>query len=271
MKNFLLSLLTLTAFAANAGTTGAPNLVITEQSDTTIFCNEGTAIYVTLQNFNGPIIVTWKLDDVADTSYFLEQGNTFISYQPTQEGVYTCEIIDDFGGSVVSAPIVAIRSNIYDLFIVEDNDVLTLSETPDSIPYMACTVNWYKDGEIFASGATAAVQGPGSYTATLTYYYKGALCPTTTPAFIATGVADNIVANSISLFPNPATNMVTISTPQSIANINIYDVAGKLVMGQNNTQANNINMDIATLSNGFYTVQLYTTQDSVITKKLIKQ
>ncbi|UPT67906.1 MAG: T9SS type A sorting domain-containing protein [Sphingobacteriales bacterium JAD_PAG50586_3] len=273
MKKLILSFLTLTtlAFVANAGTTGGSNLVIAEQSDTTIFCDEATPIYVSLLNYNGPITVTWKFNGVEDTTYTQPQGDLYVGYQPTQEGVYTCEIFDDFGGSVVSAPIVTIRSNIYDLFILENNDVLSLSETPDSIPYMQTVINWYIDGESFASGATATVQGPGSYTATVYYAYKASLCPAITEPFIATGIENNAVANSISLFPNPATNMVTISTPHSIANISVYDVAGKLVMGQNNTQANNISLDIATLSNGFYTVQMLTAKGEMVTKKLIKQ
>lgn len=271
MKNFLLSLLTLTAFAANAGTTGAPNLVIVEQSDTTIFCDEGTRIYVALQNFNGPITVSWKFNDVVDTTYTQEQGNTYISYQPTQEGVYTCEIFDDFGGSVLSAPIVTIRSNIYDLFIVENDDVLSLSETPDSIPYMQIVINWYKDGEQIGSGPTVNVQGLGNYTAALYYAYKGALCQVTTEPFIATSVEDIAVANSISLFPNPANNVVTISAPQNITKINIYDVAGKLVMGNSFAQAGNITLNIDALTNGIYILQLHTVKGNVVSKKLIKQ
>jgi aldose sugar dehydrogenase len=66
------------------------------------------------------------------------------------------------------------------------------------------------------------------------------------------------VANfNVKIFPNPATNNLTISNLDKssiIDNIIIYDVLGKIILSLDNVDTNNIN--IATLANGFYNIKI---------------
>lgn len=241
--------------------------IVSSVTDTVYYCDGVFNPYLITMGINAEYTVMHKQNGVVVSSG--SGPASFFSFTPTEGGQSTVDITNGYGTSTVT--IAVLPSNLNQLAIVEANGVLSLNELPTQITGSYYYIDWYKDGQFVATGTSIPVSGPGSYTAYIYYQGDTTFCTRTTDAFIVTGIGANTVANSISLFPNPATNMVTINTPHTIANISVYDVAGKLVMGQNNTQANNINLDIATLSNGFYTVQLYTTQGSVVTKKLIKQ
>ena len=73
--------------------------------------------------------------------------------------------------------------------------------------------------------------------------------------------------DKVMLYPNPAENMLYISSSLSIRNACIFNSAGQKVLDVN-PFGNQI--DIATLATGSYTVQL-TTDEGVITKTFIKQ
>jgi hypothetical protein len=83
------------------------------------------------------------------------------------------------------------------------------------------------------------------------------------------GISDNTLANSISIFPNPVSNILNVdntSTTQ-IVSIKIYDVLGRLVL-QEKEQFNNI--DVSQLTSGLLFVHLETEQGT-LTKKVVKE
>ena len=95
---------------------------------------------------------------------------------------------------------------------------------------------------------------------------------------IATGITESSFASSIHLFPNPATNELTISLDASggklkIESVEIYDVTGREVFSANHQTPNSnpkISIDVSKFPAGVYAVQIKT-PDFIGTKKLIIQ
>jgi hypothetical protein len=72
----------------------------------------------------------------------------------------------------------------------------------------------------------------------------------------------------IKIYPNPATDNLTIQSAKTITAIQFYNMNGQLVYEEFNLTNNQLN--IASLTKGIYMVKI-STDDGVITKKLIKQ
>jgi len=79
-------------------------------------------------------------------------------------------------------------------------------------------------------------------------------------------VDDNSLANTISIFPNPAQNSIEIESVENIVRIVLYDILGKEIKVEKNSRA----MDISDITSGIYLAQI-TTASGTITKKVVKQ
>jgi len=82
----------------------------------------------------------------------------------------------------------------------------------------------------------------------------------------------NSVDKGISIYPNPASDLLTISNSQNIQNatISIINSNGKTVMSSANRSGRKLNVDISSLSPGSYFVQLLN-DGKVSTLKFVKQ
>jgi len=81
------------------------------------------------------------------------------------------------------------------------------------------------------------------------------------------GVNSEILdTKKITLFPNPATTMVSIHSVHEVQTIRIYNMAGQEVKKIENTDQN---IDVSDLANGMYVVKVKTTEGT-ISKQLIK-
>ncbi|WP_417888383.1 FG-GAP-like repeat-containing protein [Xanthomarina gelatinilytica] len=76
---------------------------------------------------------------------------------------------------------------------------------------------------------------------------------------------------SISLYPNPAKNEITIKTKDSslIENIDIYDMSGRLVMSILGNHASDIKIDLSNLNASTYFITIKNTTHQTITKKIV--
>ena len=72
-------------------------------------------------------------------------------------------------------------------------------------------------------------------------------------------------SSSIIVYPNPATDMVRFST-KNINKIEIYDVAGKKVL-----ESKSGSVSVKTLENGVYIIKVISADNTMTTKRLIKQ
>ncbi len=84
------------------------------------------------------------------------------------------------------------------------------------------------------------------------------------------GVQDVLENNKISVFPNPTSGIITLSSNQTIATIDVFDVAGKLVYSiKNNSKQTNTEIDLSTLSNGIYFIHAKTENGGVSKCKVV--
>lgn len=87
-------------------------------------------------------------------------------------------------------------------------------------------------------------------------------------------VSDAQLDENINLFPNPASQSITIQIRGNIvlSNVNIYDLSGKLLFRKSlsgNYQAN-LNLDIDTLSTGVYFLELNSETATAVKKLIVK-
>ncbi|MEI7979611.1 MAG: T9SS type A sorting domain-containing protein [Bacteroidota bacterium] len=84
------------------------------------------------------------------------------------------------------------------------------------------------------------------------------------------GVEDVLENNKISVFPNPTSGIITLSSNQTIATIDVFDVTGKLVYSQqNNGKQTNIEIDLSALSNGIYFINAQTENGGISNNKVV--
>lgn len=82
---------------------------------------------------------------------------------------------------------------------------------------------------------------------------------------------NNMVNFSIKMYPNPSSKIVTIELPVNANyNINIIDIAGKMVMQQNASGGTN-QLNISSLTSGTYLVEVIDRKGNRKTEKLIKE
>ena len=74
-------------------------------------------------------------------------------------------------------------------------------------------------------------------------------------------------SNSISLYPNPAREVLNISSTIKITKIQVYDIQGRNVASYNNTS----DINIAALGKGAYIVKVVQENGSVVAKQFIKE
>lgn len=84
-------------------------------------------------------------------------------------------------------------------------------------------------------------------------------------------VKEPMQKTTLKLFPNPANNIVTIQ-PGSVKlqDVSVMDMTGKEVYRGNYNSNDNVNIDVAALSNGIYLFRL-TTETGVTTRKVVIQ
>jgi hypothetical protein len=108
---------------------------------------------------------------------------------------------------------------------------------------------------------------------------EGALLDLTNFVYIDSIVFDNVIPsalgtadfgntkNTISLYPNPAQEVLNISSSNCITNIEVYDLLGKKVASNNNASV----VNVATLEKGAYIVKVVQDNGSVVAKQFIKK
>jgi len=87
------------------------------------------------------------------------------------------------------------------------------------------------------------------------------------PALAATDVKPLTTINHYRMFPNPATDHVTIETDQVIDHVSVYTMSGQKIMNISNAKT----INTATLASGNYLVKIIDTEGNVETHQLTKK
>lgn len=93
-------------------------------------------------------------------------------------------------------------------------------------------------------------------------------CSVTIEVMEILSVADNEFLNGITIYPNPTTNILNItSKSEPITAITLYDISGKAVFQQDNFSEAQKTIDISNVANGMYFLHI----NNRITQKIVKQ
>ncbi|HET6226794.1 MAG TPA: M4 family metallopeptidase [Bacteroidia bacterium] len=147
----------------------------------------------------------------------------------------------------------------------------------------AATANLYRNtaGAAFPYTVGSAVKITGTnYTDAGYYYYfykwvlAGTPCvskaiPVVAKIDICTGV-DNVDPSSISAYPNPARNFLAINSTENINAVLVVDMLGKVVMSDNASKKNNMQLNVESLPAGIYFVRI-NTASAQQTFKIVKE
>lgn len=96
-------------------------------------------------------------------------------------------------------------------------------------------------------------------------YVDSIVFDTTAPAL---GTADfGYASNAISLYPNPAQEVLNVSSSKKISKIEVYDLLGRKVASSNNASE----VNVAALGKGTYIVKVLQENGSVVAKQFIKE
>src|SRR5690606_14178472 len=82
----------------------------------------------------------------------------------------------------------------------------------------------------------------------------------------------NFLADKFNLYPNPATNVVTITNNENrlVNKIEVYDTTGKLINTQNYNNEAELQLNVENLTSGTYMLHLQTNEGTAV-KKLVKK
>jgi hypothetical protein len=151
---------------------------------------------------------------------------------------------------------IVVVSNTYYKSITGDNSAV------DAAALKLDTTNW---AICDVTGATAPAVGA----------VVGGALDLTNFVYVDSIVFDNTLGaadfgysnNTISLYPNPAQEVLNISSSNSITKIEVYDLLGKKVASNDNAS----NVNVADLGKGAYIVKVVQENGSVVAKQFIKE
>lgn len=90
--------------------------------------------------------------------------------------------------------------------------------------------------------------------------------------FVAALAVETFAENNVQMYPNPASNQVTISlsnTAEILSSIRITDVLGKQIIAINKIDQVSKNIDVSSLKNGVYFIEIETQNKKITKQKLV--
>lgn len=248
-----------TSLALTVTVNPLPVATVTANGNTTVCGND--SVVLTAGSGTG-YTYQWQLNGV-DIS-----GETQISYAAVASGNYTAVVTNSCGNVISNAIAVTV-------YPVTPAPVISL-QSDSLVSTSAVTYQWYYNGVLIV-GATDGNYVPtqnGDYTVVIT---DANGCTSTSAIFTMTTVGMTEINNSttVSLFPNPASGLLTItgnSTSASIV-ITILMPSGQVVkevVENVNGKRFNSSVDVSKFAAGIYVVKLQN-EDSLSYMKFVKK
>lgn len=119
--------------------------------------------------------------------------------------------------------------------------------------------NWYKAGVHHELANVSATTSNGN--TTYSNYYA------TVPANL--GLEENELIN-LSVFPNPSTDVLHISSDEVISKVEFYTISGELSLNHLMNENNKVEINIADLNSGMYLVKVYGKDGSISVQRITK-
>ena len=124
------------------------------------------------------------------------------------------------------------------------------------LPTISCTAN------INSPAGFYDIVLSGGYDKNYDYTLVNGILEVTT----TTGI-NNVVANQLSIYPNPAKDDIFVKSEVQIKKVEIYSLTGALLLSENNFKEK---ISVLTLPHGVYLVKVYTDKE-VAVSKIVKE
>ncbi len=169
-----------------------------------------------------------------------------------------------------------IRSDIHaNLDLVTENDLLLCEGQTQTVsaPGGFCSYLWLNDNSTDNSFTIDASNlGVGNHEIVLEAYdlndnfYQDTVDVTVS---LCTGIDDESIKMAIDLYPNPATDAVTVRG-ENFAAIQLFDASGRMVITETSNNRTEVRLDVSELGKGVFTIRAATHTGTVVTKRLVK-
>lgn len=202
----------------------------------------------------------------------LTPGTYYVTYKTYSDAVYfRVSDFDATGGMAVTNPstgtgwsfttsVPAVRLNVTDYLFVCDLEV-TASQTANNTGVAVAAKGTMPYAYLWSNGATGADltnAAPGTYTVTVT---DDSACTATASVDIITGIIENEINGSISLYPNPNNGTFQLSlegVDAGVYNVSVTNMIGQTIYSNPINVGGNYNGNIAlsNLENGVYFMEI---------------
>ncbi len=208
-------------------------------------------------------------DDPSLTSFIWTlNGDTINNNSPQQNinsfGVYQCEVTSEFGCSSTSQEFIVCPE--IDVEVDYENEILFTDAGFE-------TYSWSYNGLPIEdqNSETILYQGPGNYSVTIITSYG---CEVSSEVLSIDLSIEQITALDFSLYPNPTTDFITISSGflDQIQLIKVFDTSGKLVLEKPALGwLSDLSIDVSNLPSGHYNLVLQSFKGVVSSKGFQKR
>ena len=233
----------------------------------------GTAF---ISSTSGPFVL--KMD--ASANFIWVKSTASITTAVNAQSYGTGLAIDATGSIYTTG---GIYSGTYDFDPGSGTSLLTPSNVDAYISKLDPSGNFVWATKVGGSGLewgySIAVSPLGKVTisgSTDTGFSKSAMAVTGAGGFLASFTQPALVTsqfdleNKITIYPNPASQIININANQNIDSIAIYDMLGKLIQTKN-INSNTDSIDISNCNSGLYFCKIYLDNGAVETKKVVKE
>ncbi len=148
-------------------------------------------------------------------------------------------------------------------------DITNGTDSTEMVVYASTGISTNIPAQFDVIGIGRQFDAGGGTPTRYTRFYQ--LAPRRQTDITPVGIED-LSAGVLAVYPNPATNMVYVELEANTQtqSVKIYDFTGRLVMEQPVNAATSVKMDISSLNNGMYLLQVSTAK-GISTHKVVKQ
>ncbi|AXG69130.1 hypothetical protein KORDIASMS9_01349 [Kordia sp. SMS9] len=199
-------------------------------------------------------------------------GLTIFELTTAYDFLNTYALIDDLQNT--SSDITEVDDNLLDLFVLCNYTGIPYTVQEYALPPADLPVNQCNIWKSSTSTNTEFIFGfslgicfnPGSYIPNLRYVTVSADCSMVT--FSRTLSAAEVELIDVKIYPNPASDFITIEGIDTIQSVEVHSILGKRVGVSMNT---NSQLDVSKLQSGIYFLKVIDDQNRSAIKKFIKQ
>ncbi len=90
-----------------------------------------------------------------------------------------------------------------------------------------------------------------------------------TAVFMLPSLVEDVIMDKFSIYPNPATNLINVSSDVTIEQIEIFDIKGSLIFSKS-YQQKRTSINVSNFAKGVYSVKIVSKENSSVQQLIIE-